>query len=463
MKSLTDKDNKDTVHLKWISIASWLISLLVLTAGYYLLISGDIQHERERCSFVAENESSHIITIIDCVMARTHTLTALVQDHNGDTSFFDGVADDVYNDVLRDTNVSLKNIAIAPGGVVAAVYPLTGNESLVGFNFMDTSLAGNLEAVEAYKKGDTILTNPFNLIQGGVGMAGRAPVILQQGDETTLWGLVTVTIDFENIINVLNLDNLSGMGLNYELSYITDDGQVHTLHKKGNLKSNAVCSRFNIRNLTWELALMPQRGWVSTGHHIIALIIILFLSVFTGGFAHMLFTLKEMNTKLLQISNTDKLTGCLNRRAYEDDLIRYTKSGTNNDFVYVAIDVNGLKNANDTLGHAAGDELISGLAACMMKCFQPFGKVYRIGGDEFVALLFADTQQLERIKLNLNETVGCWKGKYLEELTISAGYVQQCEFPDESVLNLAKIADKRMYNIKREYYQKIGNDRRARG
>ncbi|MBO7485320.1 MAG: GGDEF domain-containing protein [Spirochaetaceae bacterium] len=207
---------------------------------------------------------------------------------------------------------------------------------------------------------------------------------------------------------------------------------------------------------------MPQRGWVSTGHHIIALIIILFLSVFTGGFAHMLFTLKEMNTKLLQISNTDKLTGCLNRRAYEDDLIRYTKSGTNNDFVYVAIDVNGLKNANDTLGHAAGDELICGLAACMMKCFQPFGKVYRIGGDEFVALLFADTQQLERIKLNLNETVGCWKGKYLEELTISAGYVQQCEFPNESVLNLAKIADKRMYNIKREYYQKIGNDRRGR-
>ena len=109
MKILTDKDNKDTVHLKWISITSWLISLLVLTAGYYLLISGDIQHERERCSFVAENESSHIITIIDCVMARAHTLTALVQDHNGDTSFFDGVADDVYNDVLRDTNVSLKN------------------------------------------------------------------------------------------------------------------------------------------------------------------------------------------------------------------------------------------------------------------------------------------------------------------------------------------------------------------
>ena len=463
MKRLTDKDNKGSIHQKWFTIVSWLICLLVLTFGYLLLISIDIKHERERCTFIAENESSHIITIIDCVMARTHTLTALVQDHNGDTSFFDGVADDVYNDVLRDTNVSLKNVAIAPGGIVSAVYPLAGNESLIGFNFLDTSHEGNLEAVEAYKKGDTILTNPFNLIQGGVGMAGRTPVILQQEDQTVLWGLVTVTIDFENIIKVLNLDNLFGMGLNYELSYITDNGQAHTMHKKGELKTNAVRSRFNVRNLTWELAVMPQRGWISTGRSIIAFVVILFLSVFAGGFAHMVLTLKEMNKKLLQISNTDRLTGCLNRRAYEDDLKQYADTGTKNDFVYVAIDVNGLKYTNDTLGHAAGDELICGLAACMKKSFMSFGKVYRIGGDEFAALIFAGAEQLERMKLNLNDSITSWKGKYVEQLTISAGYVQQCEFTNKSVFELAKIADQRMYDTKREYYQKNGHDRRTRG
>lgn len=66
---------------------------------------------------------------------------------------------------------------------------------------------------------------------------------------------------------------------------------------------------------------------------------------------------KKKEQEMFANSTTDALTGLLNRRAYEDDVNKLLESGQN--VVYVAIDVNGLKHVNDTLGHSAGDELLA--------------------------------------------------------------------------------------------------------
>ena len=50
-------------------------------------------------------------------------------------------------------------------------------------------------------------------------------------------------------------------------------------------------------------------------------------------------------------------------------------------------DVNGLKEANDTLGHEAGDELIIGSAECLEKSFEGINTIYRLGGDEFTVIV----------------------------------------------------------------------------
>ena len=63
------------------------------------------------------------------------------------------------------------------------------------------------------------------------------------------------------------------------------------------------------------------------------------------------------------------------------------------DFVFVSLDVNGLKTINDTQGHAAGDELIKAAASCMKKCIGSYGRVYRTGGDEFIALINTSDKQ----------------------------------------------------------------------
>ena len=57
---------------------------------------------------------------------------------------------------------------------------------------------------------------------------------------------------------------------------------------------------------------------------------------------------------------------------------------------YLAVDINGLKEVNDTFGHEAGDQLIIGAANCIERAFGDYGKVFRTGGDEFIVLLTED-------------------------------------------------------------------------
>ena len=200
-------------------VLSFVLSFILLMSVYYIVVNQHITQDKTRYGYIAANESDHIMTTVDGIMARTNTLKALVQDHRGGTDFFDAVAADVYDAVLRETGVALKNLAIAPRGVVSHVYPREGNKALIDFNYFDPDKQGNAEAIEAYEKGETVLTNPFPLVQGGIGMAGRTPVLLTVGDEPQLWGIVAVTIDYERLIDALKLNHLESMGIDYALSY----------------------------------------------------------------------------------------------------------------------------------------------------------------------------------------------------------------------------------------------------
>lgn len=169
---------------------------------------------------------------------------------------------------------------------------------------------------------------------------------------------------------------------------------------------------------------------------------------------------KKKEESLLMKSNTDELTKLYNRRAYEEDLFAYSNN-QNDNLVYVAIDINGLKVVNDTLGHDAGDELITGAANCIREGLGPYGKCYRVGGDEFVALIFAGEEQLDDIKKNLEDISIDWRGKLVDTLSISSGFVPRREYMDKTLMEIAAIADKKMYEEKESYYKSKGVDRRG--
>ena len=163
---------------------------------------------------------------------------------------------------------------------------------------------------------------------------------------------------------------------------------------------------------------------------------------------------------LTSASFVDQSTQLLNRRAFEEKKAELAQSGLKADFVYITADLNGLKHVNDTMGHTAGDELIKGAADCLKACFGKYGDVYRIGGDEFAAMLLLSDDRLREAMAELDRTTAAWAGEQVRGLSISCGYASRREFPSGNIGELIKISDERMYAAKADYYRRTGIDRR---
>ena len=90
-----------------------------------------------------------------------------------------------------------------------------------------------------------------------------------------------------------------------------------------------------------------------------------------------------------KLAYKDTLTGVKNYNAYfeaEQDINERIENGELKEFGVLVFDVNGLKTMNDTYGHEAGDRLLQDACRMICKTFK-HSPVFRIGGDEFVALL----------------------------------------------------------------------------
>ncbi len=167
---------------------------------------------------------------------------------------------------------------------------------------------------------------------------------------------------------------------------------------------------------------------------------------------------KEKEEQLIQISRTDELTRLNNRRSYEEDLLEHRSKALAPDLVVFSADVNGLKKVNDTKGHIAGDELIKGAADCLSSAIGSLGRVYRTGGDEFIAIVSCDDP--ESLRKEILEKTSLWKGNYSEKVTVSVGYAANKDNPKATIDELEQMADSDMYAEKKRFYLESGLDRR---
>lgn len=189
--------------------------------------------------------------------------------------------------------------------------------------------------------------------------------------------------------------------------------------------------------------------------------------LYTSHYRELIYTIqsieaqKEKEKQLIRITMTDELTQLNNRRSYDADVEALRDKALEADFVVFSVDINGLKEANDTGGHMAGDELLTAAAACLADVFTGIGKVYRTGGDEFIAV--ANTDAPAQIKDQLESLSARWHGQGVEGLSLSVGYAAHSEHPELGLHDLEILADQMMYEEKRRYYSISGNDRRVRG
>ena len=153
----------------------------------------------------------------------------------------------------------------------------------------------------------------------------------------------------------------------------------------------------------------------------------------------------------------DQLTDLQNRRAYEEKL-RMLAGELPRDCCVVNIDIDGLKEMNDTNGHEAGDELIIGAAECLCAAFPDTEDVYRVGGDEFCVIVTAPEEDVKQSLTELERIIAQREGRYVHGISLSFGMASAREFDDVDAI--VKAADARMYEMKSDYYARTGKERR---
>jgi diguanylate cyclase (GGDEF)-like protein len=99
--------------------------------------------------------------------------------------------------------------------------------------------------------------------------------------------------------------------------------------------------------------------------------------------------LAALRRRIADTSRTDALTRCLNRRGFDERLERAVADAafSGRPVTLIVADLDRFKSINDTWGHAAGDEVLAGTAAIMSQALGDRGRVGRVGGDEFAAVL----------------------------------------------------------------------------
>jgi diguanylate cyclase (GGDEF)-like protein len=101
---------------------------------------------------------------------------------------------------------------------------------------------------------------------------------------------------------------------------------------------------------------------------------------------------------LMEVSRADALTGCLNRRGFEERAVAEVSAAARRarPGAVLLLDVDHFKEVNDRHGHAAGDELLRWVVLTMKECVRPADAIGRIGGDEF-AVLFAEIEPSDAV------------------------------------------------------------------
>ncbi len=165
--------------------------------------------------------------------------------------------------------------------------------------------------------------------------------------------------------------------------------------------------------------------------------------------------LAQQLDKALKDANTDALTGVKNRNAFELAKNRINVeigAGEEPEFAIVVCDVNGLKYINDNVGHDAGNKLL--INACRLICTTfKRSPVFRIGGDEFVAILRNDdyASREEYMKGIMEKmTAERYNPSDINKVSFATGMSEFIPGADKDCDDVFKRADALMYEHKKQ-------------
>ena len=372
----------------------------------------------------------------------TDTLEQILISENGEIHQFETIAGNLMSD-------SIESVQLAPNGVVTDIYPAEGNEA----GKIDLLHDKDRKEISCYARDNhaTITQGPFELKQGGYGIAVRNPVYLKdKSGQEYFWGFTIVILRVPDIFSD-TVSALSNFGYEYKILK-TDTPWSDTykvVYQSDGQIDHPISYAFTVGDGTWKLEVTPKTGWRNNTLLIIISGMFLTISLLLSVLTRVWLVAKEHKNKYKILARTDSLTNIYNRYGFDELAEKIISKNPQTHFVAALLDIDDFKFINDIYGHSYGDKALKSLADSMKAFFPSDALLGRNGGDEFCILLpnctFKEADKQLQQFTKLPKTFS-YHGKELA-FYISPGYAEYPTFA-ASPSQLMRCADAALYEIK---------------
>ncbi|MEO6733848.1 MAG: PAS domain S-box protein [Ferruginibacter sp.] len=259
-------------------------------------------------------------------ISATKTLSFFIEQ-DGAVKDFDLIASE-----LLAVNTDIDVLELVPDGVIRYVYPLKGNEAVLGYSILKDPLR-RAEALKAIRNKEGFFAGPFVLKQGGLAIVGRLPVYRQK----KFWGFSAAVIKMPTLLKAAGIDNNDGSDYYFQLSKINPQTQVEEFfipQPKG-VQHNVLTS-VDIPIGGWKLSSIPVNN--RTGYGDILLLGILgFAFSLVGGIIGFAWTKRPekldqlVRIRTVELKESEERYRSLIEQA-SDGIIVYSLDGTIHQF-----------------------------------------------------------------------------------------------------------------------------------
>ena len=154
-------------------------------------------------------------------------------------------------------------------------------------------------------------------------------------------------------------------------------------------------------------------------------------------------------------AHTDELTGCYNKKEFENIFTRMLSSAqrySGSNFAALMLDIDHFKKVNDTYGHLAGDYILRELCSIIRKKLRDSDIFARVGGEEFIVLLpqtklNGSLKTAKKIRKSIEETKFIFNGEHIP-ITISLGTTSTMQ--NDTYFSILDRVDKALYKAKND-------------
>lgn len=186
------------------------VFILVLTLTQVLTMMKYKLHKSKEKYIIekaATTTKEHFEEYLIQSLSVTKTLNYIIETY-GIPKKFDQVGED-----LLKSNKNIAAVQIVQSGTITHVYPIKGNEIVIGYNILqDTNR--NIEALKARDRKNLYFAGPLKLKQGGMGIVGRLPIFLND----TFFGFSAVIIKFDSLLKVAGIYPSRYEGIEFQIS-----------------------------------------------------------------------------------------------------------------------------------------------------------------------------------------------------------------------------------------------------